>query len=239
MNGSVQFTGKVGQAAAGDVINKAPQYSNSVNVNIAPGIAPARSGQYLTSQQKDVLGKLVLEIAGKKNCDALLVWRGVLARSNAKKVKEIPIEEFRQLEDFLRLQMAETAAPVAALPVLATVNPPASLPAERPNQAPAEKTAESHVQKSTSKLPHWLATCSLLLAVVSGAAVLDTRSQLGQISERLLSGHQGCQFAGQPYSLGSVVSHAAGPMRCETPEAEAYGAPRWVTVESAKAKRLK
>lgn len=221
----MQFTGKVGQAAAGDVINKAPQYSNSVNVNIAPGIPPARSGAYLTSQQKDVLGKLVLEIASKKNCDALLVWRGVLARANAKKVKEIPIEEYRQLEDFLRLQLTEAAAPAAALPAPAPANPPAPLTAERSHQAPAEKAVDLRPQQQASKLPHWLAACSLLLAAASGAAVLDTRSQLSQISERMAQ--QSCQYAGQPYSLGSVVSHAGGPMRCEVPEDAVDAFARW------------
>lgn len=232
--GSVQFTGKVGQAAAGDVINKAPQYSNSVNVNIAPGVAPARSGQCLTAQQKDVLAKLILEIASKKNCDKLDIWRPVLARAGAKKAREIPIEEYRQLEDFLRQQLAEVVALPVASPALVTANPP--LPPEQPHQAPVAKPID---RAQASKLPHWLAACSLLMAVASGAAVLDTRFQLDQISERMLSGNQSCQYAGQPYSQGSVVSHAAGPMRCDASETETDGATRWVAVEQAKAKRGK
>lgn len=233
--GSVQFTGKVGQAAAGDVINKAPQYSNSVNVNIAPGIAPVRSGEYLTSQQKDVLGKLVLEIAALKKCEQLLVWRGVLARANAKRVKEIPIEEYRQLEDFLRLQLTEltAAAVVPPVPIVAPQSVPAS--ADRSHQSPVETVIYPQSHPPASKVPLWLAACGLLLAVASGAAVLDTRSQLGQISDRMMQ--QSCQYAGQPYSLGSVVSHAGGPMRCEVAEGAVDAFARWTPADTQRSGR--
>lgn len=233
--GSVQFTGKVGQAAAGDMINKAPQYSSSVNVNIAPGGAPTRSGQYLTSQQKDVLAKLILEIASKKKCDKLDIWRPVLARAGAKNAREIPIEEYRQLEDFLRQQLAEvTASPVVSSAPPA-INPPAPLPAERFHQVPVEKTVDMQVQTPASKLPHWIAACSLVLAVASGVAVVDTRSQLSQISDRMLQ--QSCQYAGQPYSLGSVLSHAGGPMRCEMQGETADALARWIPTGASRSSR--
>ncbi len=239
MDRSVHYSGKVGQAAAGDVINKAPQYSNAVNVHIAPNASPAsRSGQVLTSQQKDVLAKLVRDVVAKRKCDPLDVWRPLLARAGAKKAKEIPIEEYRHLEDFLRQQLAEPTPAALHRPVAEAANtpPPSVSSPELVQEKPAASMTEP-LKPSHSRAPYWLAMCSMLIAIASGAAMIDTRTQLGQIAGRLVNGQQGCQYAGQPYSLGSVVSHASGPMRCELPDDEADGFARWTPSEPLRSKR--
>ncbi|MFS4550047.1 hypothetical protein [Comamonas resistens] len=238
--GSVQFTGKVEQAAAGDLINKAPQYSNSVNVNIAPS-APARSGQVLTSSQKDVLAKLILKLADKRQCDQLEIWRVVLARAGANKAREIPIEEYRQLEDFVRAQLSEATDMPAAAPIAIADPPPLapvamSLPAS-PEGAPVVSPPTQSA--AAPKALHFLATGGLLIAVASGAAVLETRSQVEQLSGRILAVQHSCQYAGQPYSLGSVVSHASGPMRCEVAMEALDGFAQWVADKPTREKRAK
>lgn len=241
--GSVQFTGKVRQAAAGDVINKAPQYNNSVNVNIAPSAAPHRSGQVLTNQQKKVLGELVEKIAEEKKCVSLDVWRSVLARSGAEKVKEIPIEEYVSLESFLREELAEVSlGKPLPTPVVITSNPQplAPTPIEKAiEQVPLMFPSAAQHHNSPAKLSYFLAGGSFLVAVASGAAALDSKSQLEQLSSNILNARHNCQFAGQPYSQGSVISHASGPMRCEIEADDPEGTAHWVSTDTAKGKRIR
>ncbi|MFS4552630.1 hypothetical protein ACMDM8_20320 [Comamonas resistens] len=217
----MQFTGKVGQAAAGDVVNKAPQYSNTVNLSLAAGGNTPRSGEYLTIQQQNILRDLVRQVATSSGCENLVIWREVLARASAKNSREIPLEEYRDLEEFLRRKLDAGGKPSA---------PPQPVPQPVPLLAPAALGGQEALPEpvpsappSSPKLPIVMAACSLAIALASVYTAWHTQSQLEALGPHPEPSY--CQYDGKLYSPGSVMAHGDGPARCEVTA-------HWTTVDS-------
>lgn len=116
----VRFEGRIDQAAAGNVINKGPQLNNSNVLNLhlhsQAGEEPLPD-EYLTFQQKGVIGKLVDKIIEATEAEPLEVWNQVLARSGSKQVKVIPRHRYVELEEYLTNWLSKVAAPSTPSPV--------------------------------------------------------------------------------------------------------------------------
>ena len=119
MTGTVEFSGAINQAAAGDLVNEGPQISNSnvVNLHLSGQASEAKlSGEHLTFQQKRSISKLVDRIVEATEAEPLEVWNQILARTGAKKVKFIPKGQYVALDVYLNDWLAKTAQPAQFSP---------------------------------------------------------------------------------------------------------------------------
>lgn len=229
-----RFEGRIDQAAAGNVINKGPQLNNSnvVNLHLHGQAGEQQSPEeYLTPQQKGVIGQLVEKIVAATEAEPLEVWNQVLARTGSKKVKFIPKHCYVELEEYLRNWLSKAVAssappqvkPAQPAPVTPPPNPPVPERQRLVSCAHCDATRKI-VSKARKAMFGALMTAGVAITALAyiGLKAYLLAGTLQATEARL----KVCEFAGKAYTIGSIMEQKnAADVECSV--VVTGSAPQW------------
>ncbi|WP_353189553.1 hypothetical protein [Pandoraea pnomenusa] len=222
--GKQEFQGAVGDVAGRDVVNHAAPITNSNVVNLQFGQKDAVV-EFVTEHQKAMIAELVDQIADATESHRLKIYRVVLARAGAKRVKEIRREAYLDIEQYLTAWVKRVTGEPGSVPGSESVAVDTEFAHGREAQF-SELAAQLRAARAS------VAALQRKVMIVLGLLVLALacNSALGYKiwSER----DQSCLYAGQAYAIGSAIDHPdpkAADLECVAGKNGA--APRWRQIE--------
>ncbi|MFP4894513.1 alpha/beta hydrolase [Paraburkholderia sp. EG304] len=218
-----KFSGEVGQVAGRDV--KSSNAQANVNIHLHNG---AESRRYISDRQRRAIAAKVFELEAQTGVEKLIVYRRLMTRFKFQSMDEMPRDLFervvRYLDGWLRNGTADQAAASHADPASKE-----GIPAAPSQVAPIEQQASGaalaplvmeaelvHAPRQKKQTP-WLAISLTVAGTVSLLAVLSVVAHRPRHDTQLQTAAPPphCEYAGNRYTLGSIVKQEGLRQRCE------------------------
>lgn len=223
-----KFSGEVGQVAGRDVKSSSAQAS--VNLYFHSGESKPVVTKFISDKQRNVIARKAFEIQGRTGTDKLMVYRRLMTVFDFERMEVMPRNVYgraiKYLDSWIRNGTLGQAPATPAQQDVKESTPaetqsivPSASQDERPapevNATPPADPEPAPVQQQGRKLP-WAAVSIAVTATMVVAAVLYVAVYRpnAPVQTRVAGTPLHCEYAGNRYSLGSVVMQAGVPRQC-------------------------
>lgn len=219
-----KFTGDIGQVAGRDVKSSSAQSSVSVHIHNGP-----KSG-YISDRQRSAIARKVYLIQAETQTDKLMVYRRLMTVFKFHSMDEMPRDVYQRVTAYLDAWLRNGTTEQA--PSKATPTDPAQL-AEIPRASgqgtqAATTSSQTAVPQELSytqaaaatvpvkRVPWRVVAVACLLIFAAIAAIAYTVASYSQVSTQApaIAVAPRCEYAGDHYSIGSVVMQAGLRQQC-------------------------
>ncbi|VVD78181.1 hypothetical protein [Pandoraea fibrosis] len=233
------FNNDIGQVAGGDVVhnNNGPTQSNVITIN---GAAPPEKPPTITSLQRRAIFTKAKPIAMAGGVKVLDIYGMIFTQFGIERIVELPRAEFLDAMAFLSdLEKGDSDSDTAADEESGAVaQSPA--PAIHVHSVPCHGCVglSDHLKTSTRQTVvarRWSVAMAFSAAVVTvgvGAGLATGRLEAKGITDSVIR----CEFEGQSYSPGSLITIPSSVVRECLPDVQGHGA-HWANVASASKRR--
>ncbi|MBN4667194.1 hypothetical protein HUS70_17020 [Pandoraea nosoerga] len=234
------FTGDVGQVAAGDAVHHTygPSQSNVITIHSAAQPEPPAP---ITEFQRKAIAAKVDQVAKLGGVEKIDVYRIVLTEFGVNRIRELPKADYRATMDMLdglEKNVNEAPSDAESSEDVEPVSAPGS--AIHIHPAPCQGCVGLSDQlkasaRHTSVARRW--AVAMAFSAVAVSVVLGTGLATGRLEAKGISdGAMRCHFEGRTYSPGSVITIPASTVRECLPDANGRGA-HWANVGPATKRR--
>ncbi|APD36814.1 alpha/beta hydrolase [Burkholderia pseudomallei] len=224
-----KFSGDVGQVAGRDVKSSSAQAS--VNLHFHSGESKPVVTKYISDKQRNVIARKAFEIQDRTGTDKLMVYRRLMTVFDFERMEEMPRNVYGRAIKYLDSWMRNgalgqaPAAPVQQEVKAPTPEPQSVIPSESQDERPAPQVVATPAVEPEpapalrrGRKSPWAAVSIAVTATMAVAAALYVVAYRpdAPVQTQAAGTSLHCEYAGNRYSLGSVVMQAGVRRQCAT-----------------------